>query len=355
MKRKWLLVVMMCIFMVVASACNSSSTSSSKSNGGESKGGQGDETYEIDIYTFSNGSSTYLFGVALAELINSNSSWLKANALESPGTFQNTQLVMSDENKRKNTIGVMAIEEAAAGFPPFKEPYDGIRALASFGLNFNAFVSINPDIKTLKDLEGKVVGIGTPPSAVRVELPKLVLEKMGIKPAKYENLAIGADIQALKDGKVDAILNGSFATDPSGAKWASNPAMTELGATDKVNYLSFDAKSMKEAIKELDELGGEPLEIPAGALGKDQTDPYVVQATMVGWYADKELPDSVAKEIVRIMAENAESFKNVHPTGAYISSETMAMLGLDKSLIHPGALEYYEEKSIDVTKSPFME
>jgi TRAP-type uncharacterized transport system substrate-binding protein len=39
------------------------------------------EPCEITIYTLSVGSTNYLFGVALAELINKHSTWLRARAV----------------------------------------------------------------------------------------------------------------------------------------------------------------------------------------------------------------------------------------------------------------------------------
>jgi TRAP transporter TAXI family solute receptor len=359
MKKNIWIVALLLFLMLVISACSSSDTANQNANTNENAGmsgnneGDANEPYEIKIYTFQNGSSTYLFGVLLADLINENSDFLRAEALESPGTVEVTQMLINDESLRPHVVAFMNPDEAAVGYPPFEEPYTGFRILAAYGLQNNGFITTNPDIQTLADLEGKRVAVGTQPSSVRVDLPIKTLDKMGIENVQYEYMTINAGHQAILDGQVDALLTGGFAVDPTGEQWLPNPAMLQvLSQADHVGFLSYDEDALKAVADELGGIAGQAYTIPPQGIAENQTDPYVVAAKIIGWYADQSLPDNVAKEFVRIMAENVEEFHKVHESGKYISLETMGRTGYDQSGYHPGAWEYYMENGID-TSSPY--
>ena len=54
------------------------------------------ETYEIEIYGGRAGMSTYVASIALAELINENSTWLKATAIEATSVTACFQLLLNE-------------------------------------------------------------------------------------------------------------------------------------------------------------------------------------------------------------------------------------------------------------------
>jgi len=75
--------------------------------------------------------------------------------------------------------------EAEAGYPPFKKPYPDIRDMAVIGFVTNGLVTLDPKIKTVHDLGGKRVGLGTSPSVARVSMPKDAILKAGVKGVKF--------------------------------------------------------------------------------------------------------------------------------------------------------------------------
>jgi len=305
--------------------------------------------YHIEIYTFKVGTLTYAMGVALAEMINKQSSWLKATAIEASSAVVTARIVATEPAARKKIMGFMNRWEPETGYPPFKQPYMGIKEMAVIGFATNGFVTLDPSIKTVKDFSGKKVGLGTSPSAARVDMPKAAVVKAGAKDVKFMELGFQDGIRALGDGLVGGLLSATFMSDAKNLKFGPNPALGELIATKNVYYASFDKKAFDDAQKELAK--GTVMEyysytIPAGCLPK-QAEPWVVQGGPITWNCDKEMPDEVVYEIIRIMASNTAGFEKYHPLGKTITPENMAKLATE-SVVHPGALKYYKEKGIKI-------
>ncbi|PKN29584.1 MAG: hypothetical protein CVU64_07435 [Deltaproteobacteria bacterium HGW-Deltaproteobacteria-21] len=305
--------------------------------------------YQIEIYTFKVGTLTYAMGVALAEMINKQSSWLRATAIEASSGAVTPKILAMEPAARKKIIGFMDRWEPETGYPPFKEPYLGIRGMAVIGFVTNGFVTLNPNIKTVKDFSGKKVGLGTSPSMARVDLPKAAVLRAGAKDVKFMELGFEDGVRALGDGLVDSLLSATFMSDAKNLKFAPNPALGELMATKNVSFVSFDRKAFDEAQKEIAKgtvMDYYSYEIPAGALPK-QAGPWIVQGGPITWNCDREMPDDVVYEVLRIMGSNTAGFEKYHPLGKTITPENMAKLG-NESVLHPGALKYYREKGIKI-------
>ena len=308
-----------------------------------------EEPYKIEIYTYKVGTFTYAAGVALAELINKNSTWLKATAIEAAGAAVTTRIVAAEPPMRKKIMGFMVSYEPRVGYPPFKEPYLGIRDIAVIGFVANGLITLDPKLKTAKDLEGKKVGLGSSPSVARVDMPKAAILKSGVKNVKFSEHGFVDGTRALSDGLIDALLAGGFLVDAVNIKFGPNPAMNELMSTKKVYFCSFDKAAYDAARAELQSpeyYENYSYVIPPGGY-KGQTEPYVVQGGPITWSCDAEMPEDVVYEITKIMAENSEKFKDYHPLGRSITPENMAKL-TNENKVHPGALKYYKEKGIPI-------
>lgn len=303
--------------------------------------------YKIEIYTFKVGTFTYAAGVALAEMINKNSTWLKATALEAAAASVTTRIVAAEKNMKKKVMGFMVGYEPKVGYPPFKKPYLGIRNIAVIGFVGNGLITLDSKIKTVKDLEGKKVGLGSSPSVARVDMPKAAILKAGVKKVKFSEHGFADGTRALSDGLIDVLLSGGFLTDTVNIKFGPNPAMNELMSTKKVYFCSFDKAAYDAARAELQSpeyYENYSYVIPPGGY-KGLAKPYVVQGGPITWSCDAEMPEKVVYEITKIMAENSGKFKDYHPLGKTITPENMAKLGSEKN-VHPGALRYYKEKGI---------
>jgi TRAP transporter TAXI family solute receptor len=303
----------------------------------------------IEIYTTPNGTSTFIVGVALADMINADSKWLKATALESPGGTETTMMFIQDPAVRDHAIGYSIVQDALIGNPPFNGPYDDMRGLFSFGMSWNVMMTNDDSIKTMQDLNGKPVAVGLPPNMVRYDIPVKTFELMGIKPSRIEKLGFTQSVDALVDKKVAAIFAGGFAVKPDGSQWSSNPALAELLARSDVRYLSWDPEKLLQAKKELKHelMPGIRIMPPNASDNKFQTEKVYLMSDFMGFTAHKDLPDRIIKEILRIVLANVDKFVNYLPTGAYMTKETLAMMDTPE-YIHPTAKAFYESVGIKV-------
>ena len=69
-------------------------------------------------------------GAGLADLINKNSDWLTATALESPGAIPNLLVLRDQPELRKNAMVVGYAYQAMVGVTPFEEDFDELRKFA---------------------------------------------------------------------------------------------------------------------------------------------------------------------------------------------------------------------------------
>lgn len=311
----------------------------------------GTEPYEIEIYTNANGTSTYVLGVALADLINKHSTWLKATALESPGPTETASMLMNDPDMQTKAIGYTITQDALLGLPPFEGPIEDLRVLAGYGLVSNTFMSTSPDITTLQDLDGKRVALGTRPNMPRVDIQEKMFELMDIHPS-FEYLTFGDAVTALADGKVDAIIGGGFALSSDAEEWAPNPAMAELMARTEIYYISYEEEYLWAAKEDLGHmlLPG-VMTIPAGKYDAEWNEPVTIMADYLCWGCHKNMPDEVVTEVLTIMADHADEFVDYIANGGYISAENMAKLDTPE-YIHPAAEAFYESRGVEIVQRP---
>jgi len=307
--------------------------------------------YEIEIYGGKAGMSTYVAAIALAELINENSTWLKATAIESPSVTVNFQLLYSEPERRDDTLIISMVqfaELAREGKEPFTERYDGLRFIAAVGYNAMGFITLDSNIRTVADFEGKTVSIGDKASVTRVEMLQTIMESAGVlDEVDLQYLGLQSGANALRDGLIDATLGSASLVSPPD-NYAVSPYLSELMSTKTVYFVSMDSEDITYMNEVLGPLETEHI-IPAGSVGDSQTEPWIGIGKVMGWAADVEMPDDVVYEICRIIYEHADEFQEYSPSLAFVSQETMPKWGVPDEDMHPGALEFYEEKGLEIT------
>lgn len=226
--------------------------------------------------------------------------------------------------------------------------WDGIRAfeeegkVASFrtvaGLYAEAvqLVTMDPAIKSVKDLKGKSVSIGAPGSGVYFNAVDILgaagMTEKDIK-AQYQSFADSAD--ALKDGKIDAafIVAG-----------APTPAITELCTTNDAYLVPIDgdvaAKIMKENSFYTE------YTIPAGTYkGQDKDVKTVtVKATLI---VTADASEDDVYNLTKAIFENIDAITKENAKGAELTLEN-ATSGMTVPF-HAGAAKYFKEKGVEVT------
>ena len=138
----------------------------------------------------------------------------------------------------------------------------------------------------------------------------------------------------VKDGLIDAF---AFA---AGVPIA---AFAQIAAENPVNIFGFSAEEAAKILEARPELAA--FEVPGG-LYQGYPDP---QGTVSLWnfaVAHKDMPESLAYEITKLVMENNDRMKQIHSTAA----ETIPQ-NVDKDTFlpyHPGAVRYFEEIGVTI-------
>jgi len=312
--------------------------------------------YNIEIYSLFQGSSVYVLGVALADLINKHSPWLRATAIASRGNTANTRLLATDLKKRKNTIANINFTDhffAKEGRLPGMEgvKYETSKVVGLICLIGLGPVTLDPKIKNIKDFAGKRFAVG--PKAVwgQSEKVKGIFKGAGVyDKIKFENMEFEKAKDALLDGLIDGASFGAIYI--GGGKWAPSPALEELLVSKDVHFVQWNPEDISEAARLLQvpqDLTMNHVVIQPGRVSPKQREPWSVNNTYMLWGADVDMPDEVAHEICRIMYEHSAEFGKYHITGKAITKETLSKSeSTDPKWVHPGALKFFKEKGLQL-------
>ncbi|HTI87052.1 MAG TPA: TAXI family TRAP transporter solute-binding subunit [Alphaproteobacteria bacterium] len=204
-------------------------------------------------------------------------------------------------------------------FPMYEAPFQ-IVALKKSG------------IASLRDLDGKTVGLGPPTATGASYFPKWFAEfgiRVSARSGQYIDLA-----GELINRRLDAV---TF------AGGLPNPSISDLEATQQIRIFAFTDEQRETLLKSNPFLS--PFTVPAGSYRSLNQD----QPTVAMWniaIANKAMPDSLAYAIVRAVLTHQRQLAEMHASARETLPEN---INNDRFLwLHPGALRYYREIGIDV-------
>lgn len=317
--------------------------------------GMAREPYEIELYTIPAGFPPYAISVGVAEIINKNSTWLRATALEGRGPVEAMKFVVTDPKKRTNFFFFNQpkwVWSASEGMGAFKKhPYDykgKIKSVALLGAAASTLATLNKKIKALKDFEGKKVAVDSGPGRTRQLLYEDMFRQAGVDPdkIKFEFMRGNASANAMRDGLIDGCYIAWDLVEPPNV-WRANSWTTELMTTKDV-YMIPIPRQYYENYKKRTGFLGNFIEFPPQFFSKLQTQPAGCFVSCHSWNCHADMPDDVVYEFCRIIYENAEKLKDYSPFGAIITKETMATMNVSEKMIHPAALKFYKEKGVPI-------
>ena len=291
---------------------------------------------ELTFTTGGTSGTYYAFGNVLAQYITNNS---------------DVQVTAVSGNGSADNIDKLDLEDAQLGFVQndvASYAYNGIRFEQYEGKPINSFtalcalytetvqlVTCNPDIKSVEDLKGKNVSIGSQGSGVYFNAMDFFaaydMTEADINP---QYLSFGDSAESLKDGKIDAafVVAGAPTT-----------AVVDLATVKDVHLVTLDADHIKKLQDEYSFYT--ETTIPAGTYkGVDEDATTVsVRATLV---ASTEISEDVIYELTKAMFENQAALAEGHAKFELLNLED-AVKGIDVPF-HPGAAAYYAEQGIEV-------
>ncbi|MDP6179006.1 MAG: TAXI family TRAP transporter solute-binding subunit [Desulfatiglandales bacterium] len=302
------------------------------------------------------GSIGYVLIHATTELINKNSPWLRATFVETTGITENLKILSEEPARRKSFAHyaeVFTQQQAALGDRPFNRPYKTNKIIARMATMLTAIVTLDPKIKTVKDLIGKRVSVGPKGISIYWHAYRILHDGYGIwDKIKPEYLGFTQGKNALINGLIDASIQGSSIKKAGESPYKPKvvglaPAGRELKDRKKPYIVSYDKADIDKARKK----SGYPLywvEIPAGTWGPNQPNPVGGELSNMTWSCDIEMPEEVVYEITRILYEHSGKFKDYHVVGRSISQAEMANVPGTEADFHPGAVKFYKEHRIKI-------
>lgn len=294
------------------------------------------------------GTGSYVLGSALEEISKKHHPWLRVSHAESPGFAFNIRKLDREPELKKTMIvgsGAGVAGLAAVGEKPFDKKYPSMKLLANYNLTAVWLATLNPNIKSIKDLAGKKIALGRAPQINWAIQPEWTIRYGWEIPAdqvKVQYVGTKEAVDALLDGTVDAAVVGGY-FDPLTNKLELSPQTVEfLASGRKVYHLAWGVDAVKKTIAK--GMNMVPVTIPANTL-PGVSAPMEIFADTAAWMVAPEFPDELAYETTKLIINNIKAFAEVHALGKLMSTSAMPY-GAEPKDIHPGALRAYREAGI---------
>jgi hypothetical protein len=292
----------------------------------------------------------YAYAFALSDLINKNSTWLKATVVEGKGSGPNMRWLAAHPEAVNTTITMAnqyAQIQAERGEPPWEKPYAGSRFLAVAADAITMMVTLDKNIKTWDDLAGKRVALFMKGTIVPNTAQYILDYGHGIwDKVKPQYMHWGPTADGLIDGTLDAGIMTCSVITPEG-DWAPAPPLDKLMRTKPTYFVSLD----KEKVAIASQKSGWPLivtDLKPKAIGVSDAQAFNGLSTYNSYFVDVNMDDKIVNEILRIMYDNAEKFGEYDARAKRIAKTTLAAAKVDRSKFHPAAVKFYEGKGIKV-------
>lgn len=296
-----------------------------------------DKMNRISIGTGGTGGVYYPLGGGLAAVLSKFVPGLEATAEVTAGSIANLQLIAGGKSDVGFTMADSAWD-AYQGLDKFTGKKIALRTLVVFYPNRMHVVTVEgKGINKFTDLKGKRVSTGAPASGTEIMAMRLI-EAYGLDPNKdmtRERLSVAESVNALKDGKIDALF------------WVGGvptPSITDLAATPGVKIKLIDhgdgAENMRKKIGPI-YVKNKILAHAYPGQDADSTNVDVWNLLVVPESADEKL----IYEITKTMFEKKEELVKVHKDASFLE---LANQTTNASPIpfHPGAVRYFKEKGL---------
>ena len=275
----------------------------------------------------------YGFGSVLAQKISTETD-TDVTAVVSNGSQDNIEMMDMGEYQL-GFVQTDVMSYADEGQKLFEGmPVDDFSVIAALYLEQVQVVTLDPSIKTIADLEGKTVSIGSAGSGVYYNaldvLASYGLSESDIHPT-YQSF--GDSVDSLQDGKIDAafIVSG-----------APTVAVSTLASTNKVYLVGFDQEHIDALIDASPYYA--PYTIAKDVYGTDEDCQTVAVGAVI--IANDSVSEDAAYDIVSAIFENKDVLAQSHDKGNELDLEYAT--SITNIPYHPGAAKYFQEKGFTV-------
>ena len=282
---------------------------------------------ELHMGTSTVGGIYYNLGVPLCQVLNKYIPEIHVTPEITIGTVENLRLMGQDKMELGVTLSFVAVE-ALNGQGTFKEKIP-VRTIMHLSPLVNFFVALEGSgMKTHDDLKGKRVNIGQPGGLDKNSTNLLAAHGITLKDIKPSVQGVGAGVDALKDGKFDAVI-------------VTIPLANQLLATHKIDILWPVEAALDKMVKATAGYG--KWVMPPGTVKGVDVPKYVPDFGCVLSCPEKMDPELVYR-MTKILVEHLDELTGMFSEYRHVTKEWAANpMGIPH---HPGAAKYYKEAGL---------
>jgi uncharacterized protein len=288
----------------------------------------------ISIGTGGTAGVYYPLGGGFAAALSKHVPGMQATAEVTGGSVSNLQLIATGKPYIGLTM-VDAAKDALDGTGKFTEKVNLRTLLVLYPNRMHIVSTTSTGVKSLKDLQGKRMSVGSIGSATEVMTSRL-LEAVGVE-VKRERLSVAESVNALKDGKIDAF---------SWVGGLPTAGVTDLASTPGITIQMIDhTEAIPGMVKKYGNLYY-PDVIPMSTYKGMATDNKISSIANI-LVASADMSDETAYNIVKTILEKREDLMLVHKAAGEIEAKNQKNAATPVPF-HPGAMKYFKEKGISV-------
>lgn len=352
MYKKGLTIVLAGIMAISLAACGGGTSGSApaagqgNTNSGDSKtsnsGGAGSVNdiakpkapMRYSLGTSSAGGNFYLVGGGIATILNNAlPGYFVMTAEETGGSTANLTTIQSGDME----LGIAmtsSLKEAADGKADWTGgPMDKIRGMVALYPSYMTIYTLKSSgIHSLKDFNGKIVGLGSKGAAMDSVL-RAAFDQMGIKPSVIYNDGHSATASAMADGQVDAAIVFSYPPFPS---------VAELEATKDLTFIPLSPDEQKQLTDMFPFYTASTM--PAGSYkGATEDVPTVTEWNML--VCSKDVPEDYVYLMTKTLLENNPKLVEIYKGMESCTADNISNYNIP---LHPGTIRYLKEIGVNV-------
>lgn len=279
------------------------------------------------------GGTYFVWAGGFAKLLNDKMG-IPGNVESTGGPVHNVQLIESNSLDFGMITNAPAAEGwSGDGWAKGKKFQNQRAILPLYTTYFQMYSLASTGIKSIKDFEGKSVGVGPIGGTPATYWPKII-ETAGVKPKRIVNASASDLNSQLKDGMLDA--NGNSV----GLPWVT---ITEVETTHDASVYGVPGDVCDKFI----------LKYPYFAKGfvpkgtyKSNKDSDIETLTLWNFMVvPKNTPDDFVYEVIKNTFANVDILIAAHSSATEVKPENVIYSPVP---LHPGAVKYYQEKGIKI-------
>ena len=285
----------------------------------------------LSIATGGTGGVYYPYGGGIANVLSQHLQGVTASVQETNASVDNVLLIQNGGADVAFVLGD-TVADAVAGKAQFEGNPVDVCTLGRLYDNYTQTVTTaGTGIRTIADLRGKRVSVGSPGSGTEV-LALRILEAAGINPdtdIQRSQLGVGETAQGLRDGTIDAgFWSGGL---PTGA-------LIDLASTGQM--VLIPTGEYTAALAQKYGTYYVTAEIPAGTYqGQNEPSPQVVVPNVL--LVRPDMPQQLQQDITRVIFENEQQLATVHPAANELDPATAGDVAF--APVCPGAKAFFDQ------------